>query len=41
VAPSFRIGCIGRLGPEHMRAALVAIEAVLDEMGVRLVRSAA
>jgi len=34
VAPSFRIGCIGRLGPEQMRGALAAIRAVLKEMGV-------
>jgi 2-aminoethylphosphonate-pyruvate transaminase len=34
VAPSFRIGCIGRLGGEEMRAALAAIEGTLSEMGV-------
>jgi 2-aminoethylphosphonate-pyruvate transaminase len=34
VAPSFRIGCIGRIGPEEMRGALAAIEATLQEMGV-------
>jgi 2-aminoethylphosphonate-pyruvate transaminase len=34
VAPSFRIGCIGRIGPEEMRGALSAIEATLQEMGV-------
>ncbi len=34
VADSFRIGCIGRLGPEEMRAALRAIEETLAEMGV-------
>ena len=34
VAPSFRIGCIGRIGPEEMRGALSAIEATLLEMGV-------
>jgi 2-aminoethylphosphonate-pyruvate transaminase len=34
VAPSFRIGCIGDLGPAEMRRALAAIEAVLAEMGV-------
>ena len=33
-APSFRIGCIGRLGPAEMRGALAAVEAVLGEMGV-------
>jgi 2-aminoethylphosphonate-pyruvate transaminase len=34
VAESFRIGCIGRLGEAEMRAALEAISAVLEEMGV-------
>ena len=34
VAESFRIGCIGDLGPEQMRDALAAVEAVLAEMGV-------
>jgi 2-aminoethylphosphonate-pyruvate transaminase len=34
VAPSFRIGCIGRIGPEEMRGALLAIRATLAEMGV-------
>jgi 2-aminoethylphosphonate-pyruvate transaminase len=34
VAPSFRIGCIGRLGPDEMRGALDAIGATLAEMGV-------
>lgn len=33
-APSFRVGCIGRLGPPEMRGALKAIEAALDELGV-------
>ena len=33
-APSFRIGCIGRLGPEEMRGALAAVEGILEEMGV-------
>ncbi len=34
VADSFRIGCIGRLGPEQMRGALAAIEAALEDMAV-------
>ena len=34
VAPSFRIGCIGRLGAAEMRGALAAIRATLAEMGV-------
>jgi 2-aminoethylphosphonate-pyruvate transaminase len=34
VADSFRIGCIGRLYPEHMNGVLVAIRAILREMGV-------
>ncbi|MDA8050130.1 MAG: 2-aminoethylphosphonate--pyruvate transaminase [Rhodospirillales bacterium] len=36
VAESFRIGCIGRIGPGDIRAALAAVEAVLAEMGVAL-----
>jgi 2-aminoethylphosphonate-pyruvate transaminase len=35
VADSFRIGCIGRLYPEHMRGVLAAIRDILDEMDVR------
>ena len=34
VAPSFRIGCIGHLSADDMRAAMAAISAVLCEMGV-------
>jgi 2-aminoethylphosphonate-pyruvate transaminase len=34
VADSFRIGCIGRLYPEHMKGALAAVREVLDEMRV-------
>ena len=34
VADSFRIGCIGRLGPEQMEGALAAIRETLGEMGV-------
>jgi len=34
VADSFRVGCIGRLGETEMVAALQAIRATLDEMGV-------
>ncbi len=40
VADSFRIGCIGRLYPEHMRGALAAIREILEEMGVRSLKSA-
>ena len=36
VADSFRIGCIGRLYPDHMRGALDAVRDILDEMQVRL-----
>ncbi len=36
VADSFRIGCIGRLYPDDMRAALGAIRDVLAEMSVDL-----
>jgi 2-aminoethylphosphonate-pyruvate transaminase len=34
VAPSFRIGCIGRIGPDEMCGALAAIRATLADMGV-------
>lgn len=34
VADSFRIGCIGRLYPEHMKGALAAVREVLDELQV-------
>jgi 2-aminoethylphosphonate-pyruvate transaminase len=40
VAPSFRIGCIGRIGPAEMRGALAAIRATLADMGVRSGRPA-
>ncbi len=36
VADSFRIGCIGRLYPEHMRGALQAVRDTLVEMDVAL-----
>jgi 2-aminoethylphosphonate-pyruvate transaminase len=35
VADSFRIGCIGHLGPAEMAGALAAIKETLTEMGVR------
>jgi 2-aminoethylphosphonate-pyruvate transaminase len=34
LAPSFRIGCIGRIGEAEIRAALLAIAATLAELGV-------
>ena len=34
LAASFRIGCIGRLGPREMSGAVAAIRATLAEMGV-------
>jgi 2-aminoethylphosphonate-pyruvate transaminase len=40
VADSFRIGCIGRLYPEHMRGALGAIRDILDQMGVTSLKPA-
>jgi 2-aminoethylphosphonate-pyruvate transaminase len=40
VADSFRIGCIGRLYPEHMRGALAAVRDILDEMGVSSLKPA-
>ena len=36
VADSFRIGCIGRLYPDHMRGVLTAVGDILEEMEVRL-----
>jgi len=39
VADSFRVGCIGRLYPEHMRGALAAIRDILDDMGVRSLKA--
>ena len=41
VAPSFRIGCIGRIGPDEMRGALDAIRTTLADMGVASGRPAA
>jgi 2-aminoethylphosphonate-pyruvate transaminase len=41
VADSFRIGCIGRLYPDHMRGVLAAIRDILDEMGVKSLKAAA
>lgn len=41
VADSFRIGCIGRLYPKDMHAAVAAVGEVLEEMGVRLTRAKA
>jgi 2-aminoethylphosphonate-pyruvate transaminase len=41
VADSFRIGCIGRLYPKDMRAALAAVREVLEEMSVNLPVAAA
>ena len=40
VADSFRIGCIGRIGPEHIKGALAAVAEVLAEMGVTLKKAA-
>lgn len=34
VADSFRMGCIGRLYPDHMKGALAAVREVLDELRV-------
>jgi 2-aminoethylphosphonate-pyruvate transaminase len=35
VADTFRVGCIGRVGPEEIRGALAAVRATLREMGVQ------
>ncbi len=34
VAETFRVGCIGSIGPDSLRAAVAAIDAALTEMGV-------
>jgi 2-aminoethylphosphonate-pyruvate transaminase len=34
-AESFRIGCIGRIGPEEIRGAVAAVRTTLAEMGVQ------
>ncbi len=34
IADSFRIGCIGALGPAEMRAAAAAVKATLEAMGI-------
>lgn len=34
VAPSFRVGCIGHLGADDMRAALECMKGILNDMGV-------
>jgi 2-aminoethylphosphonate-pyruvate transaminase len=41
VADSFRIGCIGRLYPDHMRGALAAVRDILGQMGVKSLKAAA
>jgi 2-aminoethylphosphonate-pyruvate transaminase len=41
VADSFRIGCIGRINADHMRAFLATVKDVLAEMGVANLKSAA
>jgi 2-aminoethylphosphonate-pyruvate transaminase len=41
VADSFRIGCIGRIDPGHMRAFLANVGEVLAEMGIGDLKSAA
>jgi 2-aminoethylphosphonate-pyruvate transaminase len=40
VADSFRIGCIGRIGADHIKGALAAVTEVLAEMGVTLKKAA-
>ena len=41
VADSFRIGCIGRINADNMRAFLAVVAEVLAEMGVTDLKSAA
>jgi len=38
---TFRVGCIGAIGPDEMRLAVHAIRDTLSEMGIRRVGSAA
>jgi len=38
---TFRVGCIGAIGPQEMRLAVHAIRDALDEMGIRQVTRAA
>jgi 2-aminoethylphosphonate-pyruvate transaminase len=40
-APSFRIGCIGRIGRAEIEGAIAAVAEVLGELGVTLPRSSA
>ncbi len=40
VADSFRIGCIGRIGADHIKGALAAVTDVLAGMGVTLKKAA-
>ena len=34
VAETFRMGCIGHIGPAEMRAAVDAVQETIEEMGV-------
>lgn len=38
---TFRVGCIGAIGPDEMRQAVNAVRDTLQEMGIRIVRQAA
>jgi 2-aminoethylphosphonate-pyruvate transaminase len=35
VADSFRVGCVGRIGPEEMTGAVKAVQEVMTQMGVK------
>jgi 2-aminoethylphosphonate-pyruvate transaminase len=35
-ADTFRVGCIGAIGPDTLRQAVTAIGAVIREMGIRI-----
>ena len=37
---TFRVGCIGAIGPEEMRQAVHAVRDTLADMGIRQVRAA-
>jgi 2-aminoethylphosphonate-pyruvate transaminase len=38
---TFRVGCIGAIGPEEMRLAVDAVRDALDDMGVTQIAPAA
>jgi 2-aminoethylphosphonate-pyruvate transaminase len=41
ITETFQVGCIGRLGAEHMRGFLAAVAEVLAELGIKSLKAAA